>query len=91
MLSGGERIKVSFAKLFVSKINILLLDEPANYLDIPSVEALESVLCEYDGTVLFVSHNRTFVNTVADRLLIIENHKIMEFYGKLQDFEQYHE
>jgi len=48
---------VSFAKLFVSDANVLLLDEPTNYLDMSSMEALESVLCEYEGTVLFVSHD----------------------------------
>ncbi|WP_010252165.1 ribosomal protection-like ABC-F family protein [Acetivibrio cellulolyticus] len=85
-LSGGERIKVSFAKLFVSDANVLLLDEPTNYLDMLSVEALESVLCEYEGTVLFVSHDRAFVNSVADRVLIFENQTITTFEGKLEDY-----
>ncbi|ABN53472.1 MAG TPA: ABC-F type ribosomal protection protein [Hungateiclostridium thermocellum] len=87
-LSGGERVKVSFAKLFVSDANVLLLDEPTNYLDMSSMEALESVLCEYEGTVLFVSHDSAFVNAVADRLLVIENHTITEFEGNLDDYRQ---
>ncbi len=87
MLSGGERIKVSFAKLFVSNNNVLILDEPTNYLDIQSIEALEKVLCDYEGTVLFVSHDRSFINAVADKLFIIENREIIEFDGNLQDFE----
>lgn len=87
VLSGGERIKVSFAKLFVSGANILLLDEPANYLDILSLEALESVLCDYEGAVLFVSHDKAFVNSVADRLLICENKSIIGFDGTFRDYE----
>lgn len=88
VLSGGERIKTAFAKMFVSDANVLLLDEPTNYLDMKSIEALESVLREYDGTVLFVSHDKEFVNGVADRLLIIKNNKIEEFDGKLEEYER---
>jgi len=86
VLSGGERIKVSFAKLFVSDANILLMDEPTNYLDTQSMEALENVLGDYEGTVLIVSHDSAFVNTVADRLLVFENQKITEFEGTLQSY-----
>jgi len=78
VLSGGERIKVSFAKLFVSSANVLLIDEPTNYLDIASIEALQNMLCDYEGTVLFVSHDRAFVNAVADRLLVIEKKNLVE-------------
>jgi macrolide transport system ATP-binding/permease protein len=62
VLSGGELIKVSFAKLFVSDSNVLLLDEPTNYLDMPSIQALEDILCQYDGTVLFVSHDEDLLS-----------------------------
>lgn len=88
VLSGGERIKVSFAKLFVSNANVLLLDEPTNYLDMPSIEALENVLKDYEGTVLFVSHDSAFVNSVADRLLIFENRRISCFEGTLQEYRK---
>ncbi|OAA90621.1 ribosomal protection-like ABC-F family protein [Clostridium ljungdahlii] len=88
VLSGGEKIKVSFAKLFASKANVLLLDEPTNYLDMQSIEALEDFLKSYEGTVLFVSHDRAFINSVADRLLIIEDKKIVEFEGNLKEFEE---
>lgn len=88
VLSGGERIKVSFAKLFVSNANVLLLDEPTNYLDMQSIEALENTLCDYEGTVLFVSHDKAFVNVVADRLLIIQKQRIIEFDGNLQALEE---
>ena len=87
-LSGGERIKVSFAKLFVSDANILLLDEPTNYLDMQSIEALESVLKEYEGTVLFVSHDSAFVNSVADRIITFENRTLTTFEGTLEDYMQ---
>lgn len=89
VLSGGERIKVAFAKLFVSSANLLLLDEPTNYLDMASIEALENVLCEYEGTVLFVSHDRAFVNAVADRVLVIENKAIIDFDGGLKAYENW--
>lgn len=86
VLSGGERIKVSFAKLLVSNANVLLLDEPTNYLDMMSIEALESVLREYKGTVLLVSHDSAFINSIANRMLIIENQSIKEFDGNLQEY-----
>lgn len=88
VLSGGERIKVSFAKLFVSDANVLLLDEPTNFLDMQSIEALENVLKDYEGTVLFVSHDSTFVNAVANRLLIFENKSIITFEGTLQAYRE---
>jgi len=86
VLSGGEKIKVSFSKLFVSSANILLLDEPTNYLDMKSIETLENVLRDYEGTVLFVSHDTAFVNAVADRVLVLENQSVIEFEGTLQDY-----
>ena len=86
VLSGGEKIKVSFAKLFVSNANVLLLDEPTNFLDMKSIEALENVLKDYEGTVLFVSHDKTFVNSVAQRLLILKELAVTEFDGKLEDY-----
>jgi macrolide transport system ATP-binding/permease protein len=75
-LSGGERVKVAFAKIFTQDFNLLILDEPTNYLDVYSMESLEEVLAEYEGTVLFVSHDRRFVEKVADRLILLENQKI---------------
>ncbi|WP_416353519.1 ribosomal protection-like ABC-F family protein [Agrilactobacillus fermenti] len=72
LLSGGERVKVSFAKLFLSQANFLILDEPTNYLDIVSLEALEQLMMAYPGTVLIVSHDRYFIKRVATRQLQIE-------------------
>lgn len=86
VLSGGERVKVALAKLFVSDVNTLVLDEPTNYLDIASIEALENMLSEYEGTVLFVSHDRRFIRRVARRILAFENRQIRLFEGS---YEQY--
>ncbi|MGN7402956.1 Vga family ABC-F type ribosomal protection protein [Cytobacillus praedii] len=89
VLSGGERVKVSFAKLFVSEINTIILDEPTNYLDIPSVEALEALLQEYEGTVIFVSHDRQFIESIATRILAINNQEIQLFDGTYEQFKNY--
>ena len=76
-LSGGERMKLSFAMLFVSDVNLLIFDEPTNYLDIPSVEALEKMLMEYEGTLLFTSHDKIFVDRIATDIYRIESGKII--------------
>lgn len=88
VLSGGEKMKVSFAKLLVSNINVLLMDEPTNYLDMASIEALEGVLKAYEGTVVFVSHDSAFVNAVASRLLVLDKGGITTFEGKLEDYRK---
>ncbi|MBS4210032.1 Vga family ABC-F type ribosomal protection protein [Bacillus sp. FJAT-50079] len=87
VLSGGERVKVSFAKLFVSDINTLILDEPTNFLDIESVEALESLLQAYEGTVLLVSHDRRFLQAIVNKVIAIEDQKIRLFEGTYDQFE----
>lgn len=76
-LSGGERMKLAFAMLFVSDANLLMMDEPTNYLDIPSIEALETLPCEYEGTLIFTSHDKTFVEHVATEKLLIEDGKLV--------------
>ena len=78
VLSGGERIKLSFAMLFVSDINVIALDEPTNFLDLPSIEALENMFREYEGTMLFVSHDETFIRRIATRVLHVEDGRIRE-------------
>ena len=75
-LSGGECMKLSFAMLFVSDVNLLIIDEPTNYLDIPSVEALEKMLVEYEGTLIFTSHDKMFVDRIATERLYIDDAKI---------------
>nr|PZN08509.1 MAG: ABC-F type ribosomal protection protein [Caldicoprobacter oshimai] len=81
VLSGGEKVKASIAKLLVSDANLLILDEPTNYLDVFSMDALQSLLMEYKGTVLLVSHDRWLVDRVADRIIVIENCKAKVFNG----------
>ena len=91
VLSGGERVKVSIAKLLVSDYNVLILDEPTNFLDIPSIEALEKLLREYKGTILLVTHDKTLINNIAQNLLIIEDKNIVEFEGNLEKYQEYKE
>ncbi|MCJ7840106.1 Vga family ABC-F type ribosomal protection protein [Lederbergia sp. NSJ-179] len=88
VLSGGERVKVTFAKLFVSDINTIIMDEPTNFLDIQAVEALESLLQEYEGTVIFVSHDRRFIESIATRILAIEQQELQLFDGTYQEYKQ---
>lgn len=76
VLSGGELTKLSFAKLFVSDFNVLLIDEPSNYLDIPSYEAIESLLLDFEGTLLFCSHDSYFVNVIAEEVFELKNKKL---------------
>ncbi|HLR72374.1 MAG TPA: Vga family ABC-F type ribosomal protection protein, partial [Pseudogracilibacillus sp.] len=86
VLSGGERVKVALAKIFVSEANTLILDEPTNYLDIEALEALETLLKEYEGTIIFVSHDRRFIENIATRVMVIENQAINIFEGTYQQF-----
>ncbi len=85
-LSGGEKVRIMFMKLIQKDINFLILDEPTNHIDIDTREILEEALKEYKGTVLFVSHDRFFINAIANRVLNIENYKIKSYYGNYDDF-----
>lgn len=80
-LSGGERGRLSLAKLMLSRANFLILDEPTNHLDITSKEILENALNHYTGTVLFVSHDRFFINRTATRILELSEHKFNNYLG----------
>ena len=80
-LSGGERGRVSLAKLMLSDANFLLLDEPTNHLDITSKEILESALNRYTGTVLYVSHDRYFINRTATRILDLTGQSFVNYIG----------
>lgn len=80
-LSGGERGRVSLAKLMLSNANFLILDEPTNHLDIISKEILEQALVNYSGTVLFVSHDRYFINKTASRILDLTGKKVINYIG----------
>ena len=80
-LSGGERGRVSLAKLMLSNANLLILDEPTNHLDIVSKEILENALNSYTGTVLYVSHDRYFINATATRIIELTNRNIVNYIG----------
>lgn len=80
-LSGGERGRVSLAKLMLSEANFLILDEPTNHLDITSKEILEKALNDYTGTVLYVSHDRYFINQTATRILDLFHHTFVNYIG----------
>lgn len=80
-LSGGERGRVSLAKLMLSEANFLIMDEPTNHLDIASKEILEQALNDYTGTVLYVSHDRYFINQTATRILDLVNHTFVNYIG----------
>lgn len=94
VLSGGEKVRLSLAKLMLQHSNLLILDEPTNHLDIPGKEALEDSLKDYTGTLLFVSHDRYFINRLATKLLIFKDGKavfVNETYEEYMAHEPEHE
>ena len=86
-LSGGERSRAALAKLTVAGANVLVLDEPTNHLDIWACDSLEQALKAYDGTVIVVSHDRYFLNSVAEMMVVIENGKAEVVYGNYDTYE----
>lgn len=90
-LSGGERGRLSLAKLMLSEANFLILDEPTNHLDMDSKEILENALNSYEGTVLFVSHDRYFINTTATRILDLENGLLVNYAGNYDYYLEKHD
>ena len=91
VLSGGEKARVALAKTIVSKANFLMLDEPTNHLDIHSVDLLIGALNNYEGSIVFVSHDRHFVSKIANKIWEIEDHKIIEFKGTYAEWEDWKE
>jgi ATP-binding cassette subfamily F protein 3 len=89
VLSGGEKARVALAKTIVSKANFLMLDEPTNHLDIHSVDLLIGALNNYEGSLVFVSHDRHFVSKIANKIWEIEDHKIVEFKGSYAEWEDW--
>jgi len=85
-LSGGERARVALARLILMQPNLLLLDEPTNHLDIAARTALEAALADYDGTLIAVSHDRYFLDTVCDTLWVVEGGKVQVFDGNYSAF-----
>ncbi|MBE7078126.1 MAG: ABC-F family ATP-binding cassette domain-containing protein [Clostridiales bacterium] len=89
MLSGGERAKLALAVFECENGNFLILDEPTNHLDLPARESLETALKEFDGTVLFVSHDRYFIRAIAGKILELEGGNTTEFTGNYEEYTAY--
>ena len=84
--SGGEKNRLLFGKLMMSNANVLILDEPTNHLDMESIEALNQALAKYDGTVIFVSHDREFVSSLATRVVEIKDKEVVNFQGSYDEY-----
>lgn len=87
-LSGGERARISLLKLMLSNSNLLFMDEPTNHLDIDSKEVLEHALSIYEGTLFFISHDRYFINALADRVIAFTPDGVREFLGNYDDYQE---
>ncbi len=87
-LSGGEKGRVSLAKLMLSEANLIILDEPTNHLDMTSKEILENALNHYTGTIFYVSHDRYFINQTASRILELKNRKLINYLGNYDYYEE---
>ena len=86
IISGGEQGRMLFGKLMMNKPNILLMDEPTNHLDMESIESLNLALENYEGTLLFVSHDREFVSSLATRIIEIKQDKVIDFHGTYEEY-----
>jgi len=86
IISGGEQGRMLFGKLMMTKPNILLMDEPTNHLDMESIESLNLALENYEGTLLFVSHDREFVSSLATRIIEIKEDKVVDFQGTYEEY-----
>lgn len=87
VLSGGERARLALLRILVAPANVCLLDEPTNHLDVETKELLKSAMRDYEGTIIFVSHDRDFIEGVADRILYLnQNHELIDHIGDLNSF-----
>lgn len=87
-LSGGEKVRLKLFELIQKKANLLILDEPTNHIDIDTKEILEEALNEYKGTLLFVSHDRFFINRLAQRVVNVENQKLVQYLGNYDYYKE---
>lgn len=86
VLSGGEKARVSLAKILLSPVNFLIMDEPTNHLDLVSVEALEQALTHYEGTLLLISHDRYFLDKLVNRIIELKGGRLTEYLGNYSDY-----
>jgi len=89
VLSGGEKIRATLAKIMLEQANVLLFEDPTNHLDLESISALNDGMTAFPGNILFSSHDAEMLNTVANRLIVIENGK--KVYDREQNYEEYME
>lgn len=87
VLSGGEKVRLRICFLMHSNLNLLMLDEPTNHLDIESREMIEEALAEFEGSIIFISHDRYFINKIADSVIALENHSLKRYEG---NYDYYH-
>jgi ATPase subunit of ABC transporter with duplicated ATPase domains len=86
VLSGGEKGRMMYGKLMLGRHNVLLMDEPTNHMDMESIEALNIALQKYAGTLIFVSHDREFVSSLANRILEVKDGQVIDFQGSYEDY-----
>jgi ATPase subunit of ABC transporter with duplicated ATPase domains len=86
VLSGGEKGRMMYGKLMLGRHNVLLMDEPTNHMDMESIESLNIALEKYAGTLIFVSHDREFVSSLATRILEVRDGEIIDFQGNYEDY-----
>jgi ATPase subunit of ABC transporter with duplicated ATPase domains len=86
VLSGGEKGRMMYGKLMLGRHNVLLLDEPTNHMDMESIESLNIALEKYAGTLIFVSHDREFVSSLANRIIEIKENEVVDFRGNYEDY-----
>lgn len=84
--SGGEKGRLSFGKIMMQDANVIIMDEPTNHLDMESIEALNLALDNYEGTLIFVSHDREFVSSLATRIIEIKDHQVLDFHGTYDEY-----
>ncbi len=84
--SGGEKNRLLFGKLMMLDTNVLIMDEPTNHLDMEAIEALNNALASFDGTLIFVSHDREFVSTLATRVVEIKDQQVVDFQGTYDEY-----
>ncbi|MDX8343527.1 ribosomal protection-like ABC-F family protein [Rossellomorea sp. YZS02] len=87
-LSGGERVRLKLAMLLFQDINLLILDEPTNHLDIDTIETIEEALDEFSGTIFFISHDRYFINRMAERIIAVEEHTLKSYSGNYDEYKR---
>ena len=87
-LSGGERMRIKLAELLQQEINTLIFDEPTNHIDIPTKEVLEEAIADFGGTLIFISHDRYFINKFADKIIEFSNGKVKTYLGNYDDYKE---